>query len=45
MEYLAEQQRATSATAMPPWPDAPYAKVDPAEQAKRLQRHIEGLAK
>jgi hypothetical protein len=45
MDYLAEQQAATSATAEPPWTDAPYARVDPAEQAARLQRHLEGLAK
>lgn len=45
LEYLSEQQRAESPTALPPWQDAPYARLDPAEQAKRLQRHIEGLAK
>jgi hypothetical protein len=45
MDYLAEQQAATSATAEPPWADAPYAKVDPTEQAARLKRHLEGLAK
>jgi hypothetical protein len=45
VEYLSAQQAATSTTALPPWRDAPYARVDPAEQAKRLQRHLEGLAK
>lgn len=45
MEYLSEQQRATTLGAAAPWQDAPYVKVDPAEQVIRLQRHIERLAK
>ena len=45
LEYMHERQVATKPGALPPWRDAPYVTVDPAEQAKRLQRHIEGLAK